>query len=64
MTLKENDIVTLKDRVFKVKEVKRSTCTGCDAGDHCKEIYNRFHKGDRMGCKGIIFKLIDTNKDC
>jgi hypothetical protein len=63
MKPKENDIITLQNDTFKVREVKRNSCFYCDAGDHCKEIYNRFHKGDQMGCQNIIFKLIETKND-
>ena len=64
MTLKNDDIIILKDQVFKVKEVKRNSCLGYDAGDHCKTIYDRYHKGDVMGCQNLIFKLVETDKDC
>jgi hypothetical protein len=63
MTPKENDIITLQNDTFKVREVKRNSCINCDAGDHCNEIYNRFHEGTKMGCQNIIFKLIETKND-
>jgi len=59
MKLLTNDkLITLGRSIFKVEERKINSCTGCDGGDHCKEVYARFHEGTKMGCHRIIFKLI------
>lgn len=57
--LKNEQIVFLGDQTFQVQENKANRCTGCDAGDHCKEVYLKYSKGNKMGCHRINFKLIE-----
>lgn len=60
MKLLTNDkLITLGRSIFKVEERKINSCTGCDGGDHCKEVYARFHEGTKMGCHRVVFKLIE-----
>jgi hypothetical protein len=60
MKLLTNDkLITLGRSLFKVEERKINSCAGCDGGDHCKEVYARFHEGAKMGCHRVIFKLIE-----
>jgi len=57
--LTDQNLITLGRSLFKVEERKINSCTGCDGGDHCKEVYARFHEGTKMGCHRLIFKLIE-----
>lgn len=55
--------IFIKDEKFITVERKVNYCHGCDAGEHCNVIAERYatYSGDgfRAGCQNRIFKLVE-----
>jgi len=57
-----DQLIRIKDQKFKTVVRKINSCRGCDAGDHCNVIDERFStygSGFIAGCQNRIFKIVE-----